>query len=778
MKSFSNGRFLVEKKIGQGAQGLVYLARDTHLDRQVAIKVLHSQPLQALVEAQLISRIQHPNIVTLYDAFADQSHPCLVFEYVAGETLADLLRQQKTLAPVAAVQMMVAVLDGLQAAHLKGVIHRDMKPQNIMIDENARPRIMDFGVASQRGQSYEGLSGTAGFISPEMIKNLPVDAQADVFACGVMLYQMLTGRLVSDGDSVMAILYKTANEEFVPPSRFNDQIDERLDHLVMAALFKNPEARYADAGQMREALIAWLEAAGVTEQSDSNDGRHSTIDFLLRRMRHSADFPALSQTISAINKVDESQAEKVQSLSGVILQDFSLTNKLLKVVNSASYGQFGGAISTVSRAIVILGFDRIRALAVTILLFEHMQNKGHAARLRDVVLEIFFGGMLCRKLADKSGWRDVEEALICGMFQHLGRLLTHFYFNEESIEIIKRKSQTGESESIAAEAILGVSYADLGVAIAREWNFPDRIVTSMRPLPETRVREPVNQVERLRVFANLATDLLPLINMKPSEASVYTQGIMKRFSPIVSWSEREFHELMQDAAKQYLSYLSLLNIDLGYADFANNLRSLAGVKPPPEAKLVNNSTVDPQVGVGAAQTTITNPAAMLSAGVQDITNTLVGDFNLNDVLRMILETMFRSVGFDRVLFCTRDVKKGTMVARFGFGKELDAILPKFSFPITPLVDVFQLVLAKNADVFIEDVDAGSIAQRIPTWYRSIAQSKTLVIFPVVIDKKPIGLFYADRMEAHSLHLPHEQLNLLKTLRNQAILAIRQKQMGS
>jgi serine/threonine protein kinase len=775
MKSFSNGRFLVEKKIGQGAQGLVYLARDTHLDREVAIKVLHSQPLQSLAEAQFVSRIQHPNIVTLYDAFAEQSHPCLVFEYVPGETLADFLRREKKMSPVAAVQMMVALLEGLFAAHSKGVIHRDMKPQNIILDEERRPRIMDFGVASQRGQSYEGLTGTAGFISPEMINNLPVDAQADVFACGVILYQMLTGKLVADGETVMAILYKTANENFVPPSQFNPDIDEKLDHLVMAALFKNPEARYADAGQMRAALVEWLAAAGEGLPNEVADGRHSTIEFLLRRMRHSADFPALSQTISAINKVDDAQAEKVQSLSGVILQDFSLTNKLLKVVNSASFGQFGGAISTVSRAIVILGFDRIRSLAVTILLFEHMQNKAHAARLRDVVLEIFFGGMLCRKLADKSGWRDVEEALICGMFQHLGRLLTHFYFNEESVEITKRKNQTGETESVAATAILGVSYADLGVAIANEWNFPDRIVTSMRPLPDTKVREPANQTERLRVFANLASEMLPLVTLKPTEGAQYVQTLMRRFSAIVSWNEREFHELLQDAAKQYMAYLSLLHIDLGHAEFANNLRSLAGLKIAATAESAEAHTGSQ---LGSDTPTITNPSAILAAGVQDITNTLVGDFNLNDVLRMILETMFRSVGFDRVLFCTRDVKKGAMVARFGFGQDLDSILPKFSFPVSPMVDVFQLVLAKNADVFIEDVDAESIAQRIPAWYRTISPAKTLVVFPVVIDKKPIGLFYADRMAAHSLNLPHDQLNLLKTLRNQAILAIRQKQMGT
>jgi serine/threonine protein kinase len=780
MKSFADGRFLVAKKLGQGAQGLVYLARDTHLDRQVAIKVLHSQPLQSLAEAQLLSRLQHPNIVTLFDAFADHSHPCLVFEYVEGETLAECLQREKRFKPVAAVKMMVAILEGLFAAHSKGVIHRDIKPQNIMLDENERPRIMDFGVASPRDAAYDGLTGTAGFIAPEMISNLPVGAQADVFACGVMLYQMLTGKLVAEGETVMAILYRTAHEPFVAPSTINEEIDEQLDHLIMTALFKSPESRYSDAGEMRAALAQWLDTSAVA-QLEANEGRHSTIEFLLRRMRHAADFPALSQTINAINRVDEGSSEKIQDLSGVVLQDFSLTNKLLRIVNSASYGQFGGSISTISRAIVILGFDRIRSLAITILLFEHMQNKGHSARLREIVLEIFFSGILMRVLADKNGWREIEEALICGMFHHLGRLLTNFYFFEESLEIEKRKIQTGEKETVAAEAILGVNYADLGVAIAQEWNFPERIIHSMRPLPETTLRQPQTLADRLRVFAGLANDLLPLVTLKGVENTRSLLQTMHRFKPVVSWNEHEFRLLLQDAAKHYLSYLSILEIEPGNGQFAQSLKQLSGMSIAPPASVEDVSMLEARNAAAippeyAAPTN--NPAALLAAGVQDITNSLVSDFNLNDVLRMILETMYRSVGFDRVLFCTRDTKKGTMVARFGFGADIDTLLPKFTFPLSPVADVFQLVLSKNADVLIEDVDAESIAQRIPAWYRAISNAKSLMVFPVLIDKKPIGLFYADRTAPQSLQIPHDQLNLLKTLRNQAILAIRQKQYGS
>ncbi|WP_027467450.1 serine/threonine protein kinase [Deefgea rivuli] len=780
MKNFANGRFVVEKKLGQGAQGLVYLAKDTQLNRHVAIKVLHSQPIHLANEAQVVSQLQHPNVVALFDAFAEHGHPCLVFEYVEGQTLAERLKQSGPLTPVAAVRLILAILEGLFAAHQIGVIHRDIKPQNIMIDSTARPRIMDFGVATAHGETSERMMGTVGYMAPEVIANLPIGTQADVFACGILLYQMLTGTMAAEGESVYAILHRTANEAFLPPSQLNTAIDPQLDHLVMVALFKNPQERYADAGAMRAALADWFELSGAgSTDSPEVQSKNSTLDFLLRRMRHTADFPSLSQTISAINRLSDVDGEKLQNLSGVILQDFSLTNKLLKMVNSASYGQFGGSISTISRAIVILGFDTVRNLAITLLLFEHMQNKGQAERLREAVLQSFFCGVLARELGVKSAWRDVEEALICGMFQQMGRLLTLYYFHEESVEIGKRQEQTQETEAVAAEAVLGISYRELGVSVVQSWNFPERIVSSMRELPQL-IRAPQTQTERLRIFSNLAADLVPVVGAPASSANSALLAIVQQYAPALSWKERAYHDLLTDAAKNYLSYLSILGIDLKGSAFARNLMKLAGYKELPNQHAIEKDALHEArmaASISPDQVSGNSPAAMLAAGVQDITNTLVGEFKLNDLLRMILETMYRSVGFDRVLFCTRDVKLGCMSARFGFGFEIEKIIPKFQFKLEPVSDVFQLVMAKQADVFVEDINAESITQRIPSWYRALVPAQTLIVFPLVIDKKPIGLFYGDKRCAHDLVIPSDQLNLLKTLRNQAILAIRHKQAG-
>ena len=167
-------------------------------------------------------------------------------------------------------------------------------------------------------------------------------------------------------------------------------------------------------------------------------------------------------------------------------------------------------------------------------------------------------------------------------------------------------------------------------------------------------------------------------------------------------------------------------------------------------------------------------AATLTAGIQDITNTLVGDFNLNDVLRIILETMYRGMGFSQVLLCTRDPRNNCLQARFGFGARIEEFIKSFSVPLGQTQNVFQVALDKNVDLFIADSRADNIASRIPAWYREKINAPTFLLLPLVINKRIVGMFYADRDQTGELNIEPDQLRLLKTLRNQAVLAIRQK----
>ncbi|HBD10401.1 MAG TPA: serine/threonine protein kinase, partial [Syntrophobacteraceae bacterium] len=166
--------------------------------------------------------------------------------------------------------------------------------------------------------------------------------------------------------------------------------------------------------------------------------------------------------------------------------------------------------------------------------------------------------------------------------------------------------------------------------------------------------------------------------------------------------------------------------------------------------------------------------AVLAAGIQDISNSLVDDFTLDDILRIVLETMYRAMGFNRVMLALRDPKTGQMTGRFGLGPDVTELARQFRFPLaTQIQDVFLLAAVRGLDIIMTDIDDPKIADKIPKWYRERVAAKTFVLFPLNIKGRPVALIYCDKEKAGSINIPEKELTLLKTLRNQALLAIKQ-----
>ncbi|WP_137938705.1 serine/threonine protein kinase [Chitinivorax sp. B] len=785
------GRYQLIRLLGKGGQGAVYFAHDPQLQRPVAIKTIRlerqsQQATQALLdEARIVSQVQHPNIVTLYDMLEQGDKWYLVFEYVEGETLAQRLKTSKSLPPDEAVEIALQILDGLAFAHGKQIVHCDIKPANIMLDSNKVARLMDFGIARAVGDAATFPTGTAAYMAPETIAGSAQGKAADVFAMGMVLYEMLTGHPAVTGDNIFRVMHAIASEPFEPPSQLVTGISEMLDNIVMRGLLKDPTDRFASADEMRMALQQFRRPT-QTEAVEGEGGGQGTLEFLLRRIRLKSDFPALSQAISAINKISNADEESLHALSAVILKDFSLTNKLLRLVNSASYGNFGGTISTISRAVIILGFEVVRNLAITLILFEHLQNRSQAVQLRDEVIRTFFSGLMARMLEQKLGSRSHEESFIGAMFQNLGRLLGTFYLFDEAMEIQRAVRQDGQVSERAEIAVLGLTYAELGMGIARAWNFPDKIIDAMAPLPG-KLKVPRNGQERLRAVSGLANRLTMMAtgDLPAGERGKALTGLADHFSVAVPISAGEMTRLVDETIKEFLREASLFGINANQSEPLRHARQWVGTgHDPSSSKVAVQDTLDQQFQAtqNSAAEVMQVPQeqdakAILLAGIQDITNSLVEQYNLNDLLRIILETMYRGIGFDRVMLCTRDVRTNTLPARIGFGPGVDSLLKRFIVPVAKSHDVFQVALEKQADVFLADIDADNIRDRIPEWYRNLVPAQTFILLPLAIEKKIIGLFYGDKAAANQLKIAPQELNLLKTLRNQAVLAIRQKQLG-
>lgn len=772
-ESDSFGRFQVEKLLGEGGQGKVYLAKDPHLGRQVAIKVLTiDSDIEGLLdEARIVAKLRHPNIVTLFDAGEQDGLPYLVFEYVEGMTLAQEIKKKGALPVAKAVDIALKILEGLGCAHSQHIVHRDIKPANVVIDKQGVPRIMDFGIAQRltEPETSDELLGSPLYMAPEYVARRESSPQSDIFSLGMVLYVMLTGKHPVTGQSVEDILRRIASVPIPPPSSMSPGVDEKLDSIVLRALAIDPQFRYRDASGMIADLKDYLNPAEV-----KGEGKQSTLDFLLRRMRHKSDFPALSQAISAVNQIAVSDKESVANLSNVILRDFSLTNKLIKLVNAATYGQFGGTISTVSRAIVILGFNTVRSVAISLMLFEHLQNKSQASKLKDAIISTFFSGVLAREFAPKMGVRDVEEAVICTMFYDLGKLLASFYFPEEALEIARLAEEMGEDN--ASASVLGLSYEELGVGVAQSWHFPERIVSSMRKIVDEKVREQQTESGKLRVISNLSNDLRRVAQSGVSEEKTKDlQKLAGRYHGALPVSEKMLDRAIEESMKKFMVETKILGLSSKDSHFLKNVGAWSGASPertpPVEDEFEKTIKIDSVLKPAPAKQ---DAESILAAGIQDITNVLLEEYDLNALLRMVLETIYRSMDFSRVLLAIKDGRTNVMTGRFGFGQDVEEIAKRFKFPLSGPTDVFLVALKEGVDIFISDIDADNIKDKIPTWYRTNIDAKSFILFPIMVDKKLVGTLYADRIEGNKLKIEAKELSLLKTVRNQAVLAIKQK----
>lgn len=779
------GRFAIVRRLGQGAQGEVFLAQDTRLERSVALKTLSlgaaAPPQRAelvrrlLDEARLVAALQHPNLVALYDAGEENGAPYLVFEYVPGNTLAALLREQGSLATTQAVMIALGALRGVAYAHAQGVLHRDLKAGNVMLTAEGIARVTDFGIACRLAANAADPGtpvGTPSYMAPESINDGTYLPASDVYSIGTLLYEMLTGAPPARAASVEETLSRALRGDFAPPSHANPQVDARLDALIMKALSTDPTARYASAADMADALEAYL---APEPAAPAPDGTRGTLHFLLRRMRHQSDFPALTETITAINRIASSELEPASAMCNAILKDVSLTGKVLRLVNAAHYREFGGTVSTVSRALSILGFDGVRNVAASLLLFEHLRNRAQASALGEELVASLFSALLARELVQRLGVRNAEEAFICAMFHRLGRLLVCFYLPEEQAAIERLAHSRSWSDARAARDVLGIDYAELGAGVARSWNFPTRIVDSMRPVETMITTRSAFETDRLRVLAGLANALCDAArNTSDTARAAQVQALVRKFGKGTGVSERVLDAALHASLEELARDAPALG--LGRGDSALLRQACArGTARDTEEKTV----VLPARVPDTADTPATAPPverhAVLAAGVQDITDALLGEYELNDVLRIILETMYRGIGFGRVILCVRDIGRNVLRARFGLGEDVDAIISAgFAIPLEgPSKDVFHCAVHEGVDACVEDLEAESVRGQVPQWYRNAIRARAMALFPIRVNGKAVALIYGDTDNPAVIQLRPEELSLLKTLRNQAVLAIRQ-----
>jgi eukaryotic-like serine/threonine-protein kinase len=281
-----SGRYRLEAKLGSGGMSTVYLARDTTLDRPVAVKVMHREMSEQAdqlerfrQEARAVAKISHPNVVAVIDAGEDGGYPYIVFEYVEGETLKARINRVGALDVQESLAYAIEIARGLTVAHARRMVHRDIKPQNVLIDAEGRAKLTDFGISRQLEK--DGLTatgrvlGTTDYVAPEQAMGRGADQRSDIYSLGVVLFEMLTGHVPFSADSQVGVAMKHVNEELPDVQGDRPELSAATALVVERATAKDPTKRYADIGEMIDDLSTALEVEAA--RAGSTTGEATTV---------------------------------------------------------------------------------------------------------------------------------------------------------------------------------------------------------------------------------------------------------------------------------------------------------------------------------------------------------------------------------------------------------------------------------------------------------------------------------------------------------------------
>lgn len=571
------------------------------------------------------------------------------------------------------------------------------------------------------------------------------------------------------------------------------QLDASLRALLYRALCAEPEGRFASAAPFIGALQDWLDQRTALDALEtgpapleSGSGPETppravnpVLQTLLARMRRQSDFPGLTAQIVKVQRLASSENENLNHLTNEILEDVALTNKLLRLVNSARYAHLGGDISTVSRAVSLIGFAEVRNIAMSLVLLEHMHNKAHAEQIKTEFLRAMFAGTYASELCKTPA--EQEEAFIGAMFQSLGRLLCEFYFPQEANRIRQLQAETPATTlEQASRRVLGLGFEELALGVADVWRLPRSMQRLMRrkegPPPSRPLTDAQERLRWVATAGNEAADAL--LRAGPEQSVRQLERLAQRYATSLEHTPQALVQMGLSASDKMAAAVQAMELELAPDSPAQTLLRAGhmGAAATPAGAPAMPADLPADLPVRAAVPLAPEPASavdLLATGVQDVTQAMVEGGSVNDVLRMIAETMFRAMQFQRVLLCLKEAGTEQLAGRLCLGRDALRVQHLFRIDLKVPDNLFSAVALKGVDTLIRDARSPNVAARLPGWYLRGVQAPAFLLLPLQGAGGTFGLIYADHAEPRQADLHERELALLKSLRNQAVMALRQ-----
>lgn len=488
----------------------------------------------------------------------------------------------------------------------------------------------------------------------------------------------------------------------------------------------------------------------------------------------------MAQTVDVINSMTTTDSTSAVTLADTILQDYGLTQKLLRMVNTLGYSQYG-EVTTVTRAVLLMGFERVRSVATSLIIFEHFRKHAQGAPLIELINKAFCSAVVCRSFAQSTGVADPEEAFLGALYHRLGQVLVAFYLPHYYAAI--ESAPAGERERKIIE-LLGVGFDSVGAAIARALHLPERLQQAIAPRPAEVPRGNISAAERLNclaVVSNTLTDLMTAggdvaTRRAEMEAIVAAYNDQIKFKgELAPFLASVVTEVRQSSVAFRLKLQGTrMMVRIGQFGAARAPRSgPAAVASGSKDLLADNEADVEQLTPASAET-------ILTQGLHEVMSLLVGDYAFDDVLRVVLETIYRAlgVGRSRVLFLLKDPARPVAHFRYGFGHAPDEAALWAEVPISGSTDFISQAVTLDKDIIIRNARSPSVAQALPGWLlRKGVLDRYLVLLPLTVEHRPVGLFYIDGEKDAGGVLTPTIINHLKLLRGQVVVAIRRRAGG-
>jgi HD-like signal output (HDOD) protein len=500
------------------------------------------------------------------------------------------------------------------------------------------------------------------------------------------------------------------------------------------------------------------------------------VELILARLRESGDFPAMAKTVGSVSALTSSEDTSISALADTVLQDYGLAQKLLRLVNTVAYAQHG-QVTTVSRAVLLMGFDRVRTVATGLMLFEHLQAQAKSPALLDALNMSFYSAILGKSIAEQTGFADKEEAFISALFHNLGRTLVALYLPAEVKQI---QADEGANPDAAVTRVLGMSYSSIGLGVAKAMNLPERLQQSLTRVTGSQVHPSMTEEEQLGCVATLSNGIADALATHGGARSrkQTIDRLLKSYGGHFASLDGRVEQLIVDAEKELHEHAKTFRLNLETSAFASGLSDWRAETNAGALGQVANVTESGGLveSTHADLSQAEEPATVLTQGLHEVTTLLVTEFTLDDVLRVILETIYRAlgVGRTRAFFLLKDPAAPRARFKFGMGQSAADMRTWMEVPLRGANDIFGLAMQQSRDLVIKDLAVPDLAPLLPDWYRpTAAERRFAVLLPLAVNQRAVGLFYVDGNGEAARLLTPAVINNLKVLRGQAVLAIHQ-----